>query len=121
METRELTCIRCPVGCTLTVTTQDGKVTVTGNACPRGAEYGEKEVTHPTRTVTGSIRVEGGALPLVSVKTVPEIPKEAIFEVMTAIRTAAVSAPVRTGDLLIRNVAGTGSDVVATKTVEKAV
>ena len=117
MEERELICIRCPVGCALTVAVGEEGVTVTGNACPRGAEYGAKEVTHPTRTVTGSIRVNGGSLPLVSVKTVPEIPKEAIFPVMAAIRAASVDAPVATGQVLIPDVAGTGSDVVATKTV----
>ena len=117
MKTYELTCIRCPVGCALTVTVEGESVTVSGNTCPQGAEYGAAEVTHPTRTVTSSIRVEGGALPLVSVKTVPDIPKEAIFAVMAAIRDAKVGAPVKTGDVLIRDVAGTGSDVVATKRV----
>ena len=118
MKTYELTCIRCPVGCPLTVTVEGETVSVTGNACPRGAEYGEMEVTHPTRTVTSSIRVTGGTLPLVSVKTVPDIPKEAIFDVMAVIRAARVAAPVKTGDILIRNVADTGSDIVATKTVK---
>ena len=43
---KELTCICCPVGCALTVTiADDSSVTVTGNRCPRGAAYGEKEVT----------------------------------------------------------------------------
>lgn len=43
---KELTCICCPVGCALTVTiAADSSVTVTGNRCPRGAAYGEKEVT----------------------------------------------------------------------------
>lgn len=57
---RELTCICCPVGCALTVTIEgDNSVTVTGNRCPRGAAYGEKEVTNPTRIVTSTVRVEG--------------------------------------------------------------
>ena len=44
---KELTCICCPVGCALTVTiADDSSVTVTGNRCPRGAAYGEKEVTN---------------------------------------------------------------------------
>ena len=75
MEIRELTCIRCPMGCQLTVTMDGDNVTVTGNTCPRGAEYGKNEVTNPLRTVTSSVRVTGGELPLVSVKTAGEIPK----------------------------------------------
>ncbi|MBP5617624.1 MAG: DUF1667 domain-containing protein [Clostridia bacterium] len=118
MEKHELTCIRCPVGCALTVTVESDKVTVTGNSCPQGAEYGVHEVTRPMRTVTSSVRVTGGALPLVSVKTVPDIPKEAIFAVMEAVRAARVPAPVKIGDVLIRNAAGMGSDIVATKDVD---
>ena len=52
MEKRELTCIQCPIGCQLMVSIDGTDVTVSGNRCPRGAAYGEKEVTHPTRTVT---------------------------------------------------------------------
>lgn len=117
MEKRELTCIRCPLGCQLTVMISGGGVAVTGNTCPRGAEYGEKEVTFPTRTVTSSIRVEGGELPLVSVKTAEEVPKDRIFDVMRVIKAAKVSAPVKTGDVLIEDAAGTGINIIATKTV----
>lgn len=117
MEKRELTCIRCPLGCQLTVTISGGSVAVTGNTCPRGAEYGEKEVTSPTRMVTSSVRVEGGKLPLVSVKTAGEVPKDRIFDVMRTIKAAKVSAPVKTGDVLIEDAAGTGINIIATKTV----
>ncbi len=119
METIELTCIQCPVGCALTVTSYDGKVTVTGNRCPRGAAYGEKEVTHPTRTVTSTVSVAGGEIPRVSVKTRSDIPKERIFDVMKEICAAEAQAPVHEGDVIIRDAAGTGVDVIATKTVEK--
>ncbi len=115
---RELTCIRCPIGCQLTVWTEGESVTVTGNTCPRGKEYGIKEVTNPTRTVTGSVKIDGGALPLVSVKTKPDIPKKMIFSVMEEIRKAHVSAPVHTGDIIIQNIADSGADLVATRTVE---
>ena len=51
METRELTCIRCPIGCHITVEMENGEVrSVTGNSCPRGEEYASNEVTHPVRT-----------------------------------------------------------------------
>ena len=114
----ELTCIRCPIGCQLTVDVEGENVTVTGNSCPRGAEYGKKEVTAPTRTVTASVRVDGGELPLVSGKTATDVPKEKVMDVMAVIRQCSVSAPVKTGDVLIADVAGTGSDVVATRTVK---
>ena len=118
MEIRELTCIRCPMGCQLTVTVDGDNVTVTGNTCPRGAEYGKNEVTNPLRTVTSSVRVTGGELPLVSVKTAGEIPKGKLFDVMDDIRRAEVAAPVKIGDVVIENLLGSGVDVIATENVE---
>ncbi len=118
MEIRELTCIQCPLGCPLTVTVDAGKVTVTGNTCPRGAVYGEKEVTHPTRTVTSTVVVEGGEMARVSVKTAGDIPKEKIFDVMAEIRRTRLTAPVTIGDVIIKNAAGTGVDIIATKSVD---
>lgn len=122
MEKTDLICINCPMGCNLTVTkADDGSVSVTGNTCPRGEEYGIKEVTAPTRTVTSIVRVTDGEIPMVSVKTAADIPKEKIFEVMKSIRETKTVAPVKIGDIIINNVAGTGVDVVATKNVpEKA-
>ncbi len=114
-EIRNLTCIRCPMGCQLTVTLQDGAVqSVTGNTCPRGAEYGRNEVTHPVRTVTSTVRVEGGERPVVAVKTKTEVPKEKIFDVMQALNGLYVKAPVEIGDVLLEDIAGTGSSLVAT-------
>jgi CxxC motif-containing protein len=117
--TQELTCIRCPMGCHLTVETDGDNITVSGNTCPRGAEYGRLEVTAPVRTVTSSVRVDGGTLPLVSVKTASDIPKDKIFDVMAEIRACRVNAPVHIGDVLIENAAGTGAAIVATRTVDQ--
>ena len=117
MEKRELICIQCPMGCPLTVTVDGESVTVEGNTCPRGAVYGEKEVTAPTRTVTSTVAVEGGEIPRVSVKTASDIPKGKIFDVMSEIKRAKASAPIAVGDVIIENAAGTGVAVVATKPV----
>ncbi len=116
--TTELTCIRCPLGCALKVEVNGGSVSVTGNSCPRGAEYGAKEVTAPVRVVTGSVRVDGGDMPLVSVKTLSDVPKDMTGQVIEAIKRCRVMAPVSTGDVLIRDAAGTGADIVATRDVK---
>ena len=63
MSEKHLTCIGCPVGCQLTVTMNGRDVTeVSGNNCKRGAVYGAKEVTNPTRIVTTTVRVTGGEI-----------------------------------------------------------
>ena len=70
MEKRELTCIGCPLGCSITVTMENAEILdVTGNTCKRGDAYARKEVTHPTRIVTSTVRVSGGTIPMVSCKT----------------------------------------------------
>ncbi len=121
MDEMELTCICCPIGCGLRATLEAGQVVrVTGNTCPRGEAYARREAVSPMRTVTSSVAVEGGVRPVVPVKTVPDVPKDRIFPVMDAIRDLTVPAPVRAGDVLLRDVAGTGADVVATAGLDKA-
>ncbi len=118
MEKRELTCIRCPMGCQITVTLEDGQVKdITGNTCPRGAEYAANEVTHPVRTVTSTAKVIGGELAVVPVKTKTDVPKEMMMEVMKAIAGIEVKAPVKIGDVLLEDAAGTGAAIVAARDV----
>ena len=115
----KLTCIACPMGCPLSVEMEGDKVvSVTGNTCPRGKVYAEKEVSNPTRIVTSVVRVSGGESVMVSVKTKEDIPKGKIFDVVKALKDVEVPAPVKIGDVIIADVAGTGVDIVATKNVD---
>lgn len=122
METknkRELVCIRCPIGCMITVTDEaDGTLQVSGNTCPRGEEYARREVSNPTRTVTSTVRVKNGQQKVVSVKTREDIPKGKIMDCMNALKEVTLDAPVRIGDIALRDVAGTGVDIIVTKDVE---
>ena len=115
----KLTCIACPMGCPLSVEMDGDKVvSVTGNTCPRGKVYAEKEVSNPTRIVTSVVRVSGGESVMVSVKTKEDIPKGKIFDVVKALKDVEVPAPVKIGDVIVPDVAGTGVDIVATKNVD---
>ena len=118
METRTLTCIRCPRGCGVTVSlADDGTITsVTGNSCIRGDKYARDEVTHPVRVVTTTVPVVGSATEkMVSVKTAGDIPKDRVFAVVRALTDVTATAPVHIGDVILADVAGTGVDIVATK------
>lgn len=120
MEIRELTCIGCPLGCQVRAEIEDGKVVkVSGNTCPKGESYARKEVTAPVRTVTTTVKVTGGVIPVVSVKTIGEIPKEKIFDCIRALKNVTVEAPVHIGDVVLADAAGTGIDVAATKEAAK--
>ena len=114
---RELICITCPKGCHLKVD-EENDYKVTGNGCPRGAIYGKKECTHPTRVVTSTVKIVGAEIERLSVKTNGDIPKEKIFDCIRALKGIQIPAPVHTGDIILADAAGTGVDVVATKTVE---
>ncbi len=115
---QELVCIRCPIGCMITVTEQeDGTLGIAGNTCGRGAEYAEKELRNPTRIVTSTVRLRNGKQAVVPVKTAADIPKGKIGECMDAIRHAELEAPVRIGEVALADVAGTGVDIVVTKNV----
>ncbi len=111
---RLLTCIICPRGCTLEIELdKDGKIeSVKGNACRRGLVYADDECTNPKRSVTSTVRCEGGGL--VAVKTSTAIPKELVFECMKKINAAKAKEDVKIGDVIIENVLGTGANIIAT-------
>ncbi len=120
MKNRMLTCIVCPRGCALSVELGEcGEViSVTGNACPRGRTYAEDECTHPKRTVTSTVRCDNGGI--VSVKTSSAVPKELVFEVMKEINGVRAASGLKIGDVVIKNVAGTDADVIATSNSEES-
>jgi len=113
---RELTCIVCPVGCRISaVMDENGEITeIRGNSCPKGASYARTECTDPKRMVTSTVRMENDDLPPVPVKTDIPVPKDMVMDCMKEINRFRASAPVREGDVLIRNILGTGAGIVAT-------
>jgi len=119
MSEKKITCIVCPIGCKILVKT-DGKQfeIMGGNKCKKGVEYARSEALDPRRMLTTSILVNGGEWPLASVKSTRPIPKDKIFTVLREIHQIIVNAPVDSGQVIIRNVANTGIDIIATKTVK---
>ena len=113
--TKDMTCIICPRGCALKVKIEGENITVSGNSCPKGKQYAIDECTNPTRTVTSSVCIENREDTMVSVKTASPVPKDKIFEVMRLIRAKSVCAPVKIGDVIIKDAFGT--NIVATKDI----
>lgn len=109
--TRNMTCIVCPMGCSITVETEDGIIqNISGNSCPRGAQYAKSECTNPTRTVTTTaMGSDGYPIP---VKTDRPIPKDKIRECMDIINRIVVDVPVKIGDVAAKDVFG--SNIVVT-------
>ncbi len=114
---KELICIVCPQGCRLKVD-EASDYAVSGNRCARGEDYGRTELQNPTRVLTSTVDVLGSHISRCPVKTNGVIPKAKMFEAMEIVRAAKVTAPVKTGQVIIADILGTGVDVVATRDME---
>ena len=115
---KQLICIVCPRGCRLTVDEENG-CTVTGNQCPRGEQYGKNEILNPVRTLTTTVRIDSEIHSLCPVRTKEPIPKKLMFEAMSELNSVRLAAPVKTGDIALKNLLKTGIDVIVTRNIEK--
>lgn len=121
MEQNKIICVSCPIGCRMTVQSKDGKITsVIGNACPKGIKYAQEEFINPRRILPTTVKVVGGELPLVSVKTEKAIPKKLLLEAMAEIAEIEVNAPVKIGQVIKDDLLGTGVNLVATRNIKRA-
>lgn len=117
-EKRELICIGCPMGCPMIVTLEGGTVqSVEGNTCKRGDDYARREVIAPMRMLTTTLPVLGGDRATVVVKTNGEVPKALLLDCARALRDVKVTAPVKFGEVVVKNILDTGVDVIAVKEV----
>jgi len=120
MANKRYVCIICPNSCEIDVEYSGNEIKkISGQTCKRGDEYVRKELIAPERGITTSVPIRGGAIPLVSVRSSKAFSKELLPQVMQEISKARADAPVKMGDILIKNVLGTGADIIATKNVPR--
>lgn len=117
----ETICIVCPIGCRLHIlkdaNSSKGYI-VKGNQCKRGEEYGILEMTNPTRVITSTIKINNAQLCRLPVKTNRAIPKDMNFKCMKLINSLEVDAPVRIGQIIVKDILGTGVDLVASRSMD---
>jgi CxxC motif-containing protein len=117
---REFTCIICPNGCDIEAAIDGTSViSLEGALCQRGRDYVQQELVNPQRTFSTSVLVEGGVIPLASVRLTRAIPRERIFDVMEEIKKIKLKAPVKMNQVILKNVLNLNSDVIVTKNVDK--
>ena len=87
---------------------------VRNNKCPRGLKYASAEVVCPERVLTSTVKINGGEFARIPVKSEKPVPKSSLFECMKQIKEITVTSPVKMGDVIIQNVAGTGINIIAT-------
>jgi CxxC motif-containing protein len=113
---KNLTCIECPLGCSLAIDVENGKViTVSGNKCPKGETYARSEIENPMRVLTSCVLAEGLEVKMVPVRTDKPIPKSRILDAMVEIKKARVTRAVTVGDVITENIFGSGANVIATR------
>ncbi len=110
---KEMICIVCPRGCHIQV--NEETLEVMGNTCPRGEEYGKNEIVSPMRTVTGSVKINGGIHRRLAVRTDRAVPKSKMFEIMRELHSFTAHSPIKRGEVLIENVSDTGANVIASR------
>ena len=118
---KEYTCVVCPNGCPLQVeTSEDARpelVSVSGNLCPRGAKWAKQEIENPMRTISTNVLLEGGTMPVVSVRTLDAIPLKDIMALRESLKKVVLKAPVAVGDLVATEPAGVKCRVAVTRNV----
>lgn len=113
------TCIVCPRSCDLVVEEEEGRVTVSGNRCVRGEEYGKNEYLHPKRMLTTTVKLEGGNIRSLPVVSDGSVPKELLGDCLDYLYGLTIEAPVKLHDVIAENILGTGINVLAARDVEK--
>jgi len=113
-DPNKLICINCPNGCELDVKKENNELIVTGNKCDKGIEFAKNEFSNPLRGVYSSVKTTFKDMPVLSVRTSSDIPKDKIFDVMKEINKVVLDRDVKVGDIIIKNVCGLNSDIIAT-------
>lgn len=108
-----LICIDCPNGCKLTVEVNGETLKVEGNRCKRGVSFAENEIFRPVRTISSTVKTTFKSVPVLPVRTGAPFDKARIFDVMKEINKIVISTPVKRGDVIIKNVLGLNTDVIA--------
>ena len=118
-EITKLICITCPKGCTLEVHREGDTVVKVEQGCKRGHEYANRELVDPRRMVSSTVKISGGVHPLLPVYTSDAFPKPRIPELMSALRSLKIKAPVRMNEVVIKDALGTGINILASRDIPK--
>ena len=114
---KNIICTLCPKGCRLSVDLDN--MTVSGNNCPRGVQYGISELTAPMRTLTSTVKIDGAICRRCPVRSSADVPREKVADIMKLLDTVELNAPVKLGDVIFDNVLDTGADIIVTRNLNK--
>lgn len=117
-EKRHFVCVTCPIGCEIDVVHDGGKIiSMEGNKCKKSEEFVQQELIEPMRILTTTVRIRGARWPVIPVRTDKPIPKRLFSHVVKKLRRIDLQAPVNMLDVVVKDIAGTGSNIIATRTM----
>jgi CxxC motif-containing protein len=120
VEKRHFVCVVCPIGCEIDVV-HDGSriISMEGNKCEKSVEFVSQELVEPMRILTTTVRIEGSRWPVIPVRTDKSVPKQLFPRIMRQLRHIKLQAPVNMLDLVVKDIVGTGANIVATRTMPR--
>ena len=117
---KHFTCVTCPVGCEIDVELKDSEVVaMEGNKCKKGLEFVSQELEEPMRILTTTIPIKGAKWAMLPVRTDKPIPKRLFFRALEEMANIKLRAPVRMSKVIVRDIAGTDADIVATRSMNR--
>ncbi len=117
---KDIRCIICPTGCLVHVERVNGELIIEGYSCKRGEVYAREEFVSPKRILTTTMRVESGFLPLIPVRSDKPLPKERLQEALKQIAITKIKAPIKMGDILLKDVLGLNANIIASRDLAEA-
>lgn len=117
----KMICIVCPNGCRLEAETVNGEAVVKGNKCIRGIAFAKEELTAPKRSLTTTVATIFKEMPVVSVRTKGELPKERVLDAMIELNKIKLDKKYKVGDVIVTSILNTGIDVIVTTDMYKAI
>jgi CxxC motif-containing protein len=121
IEKRHFTCVTCPVGCEVDVELRDGNIiSMKGNRCEKVKEFVLQELKEPVRVLTTTVRIEGAEYAMLPVRTDKPIPKRLFLQAIGELAGIDLQAPVHISDVITKDIAGSGANIVATRTMERS-
>ena len=115
----QVVCNKCEEYCVIDIKTEDEVVEIIGNKCNEGIEFSEDYLKNSMDVLTTLVRIKGGQVKVVSVKSDKPIEKKLFLKCSRALSRINAGAPIKIGDVVCKNILNLGVDIICTKNVDK--
>jgi CxxC motif-containing protein len=119
-EKKHFVCVVCPIGCEIDVVHDGGKIiSMEGNKCEKSEEFVSQELIEPMRILTTTVRIQGARWAVIPVRSDKAVPKRLFPRIMKQLRRIKLQAPVSMLDVVVKDSAATGANIIATRTMPR--